>query len=504
MVHYKRSSTALLAATFVLLACAAIIGLDIWRTWQAHQIDERDAGISVTNMARALAQHADDTLKEADTVLVGLLERLRIDGTGPAALERLHRLLAVQVKELPQLNGIFVYDSQGRWIVNSQPKLDNTQNNADREYFIYHRDHPGDGPHIGPPVRSRSTGKWIATVTRRVNNADGSFGGVVLATVDMAYFQRFYDSFNIGKSGAILLGLNSGTIVFRRPLREDSIGKSMADAAIFRDHASKNASGLAIIKSSQDGVVRINGYRHLETFPLFVSVALSHDEVFAEWRADAYMHMVGVLLLVTGFAVMGRRMVAQIDHRSIAENEANEARAQVEKLNQILERLALQDGLTRLANRRQFDVALAREMGRAVRSGRSLALIMIDVDRFKLYNDLYGHLAGDECLRKVGKSILSGERRADDLAARYGGEEFTIILPDCDAAGALAIAEQIRLAVRAQQIEHTANPDGIVTVSLGIGCLTKVKRETSVRDLISMADQALYRAKDEGRDRVGM
>ena len=504
MVHYKRSSTALLAAAFVLLACVAIIGLDIWRTWQARVIEEREASVSVTNMARALAQHADDTLKEADTVLVGLLERLRIDGAGPAALERLHRLLAVQVKELPQLNGIFVYDSQGRWVVNSQPRLDNTQNNADRDYFIYHREHPDDGPYIGPPVRSRSTGKWIATVTRRVNNADGSFGGVVLATVDMAYFQRFYDSFNIGKSGAILLALNRGTIVFRRPLREDSIGKSMADAAIFRDHAAKNASGLAVIRSSQDGVERINGYRHLQTYPLFVSVALSRDEVFAEWRADAYMHMIGVLILVTGFAVMGRRMVAQIDQRSIAENESNEARAQVEKLNLTLERLALQDGLTGLANRRQFDVALAREMSRAVRSGKSLALIMIDVDRFKLYNDLYGHLSGDECLRKVGKSILSGERRPDDLAARYGGEEFAIILPDCDAAGALAIAEQIRLAVRAQKMEHAANPDGIVTVSLGVGCLQEVTREMSVRDLIGVADQALYRAKGEGRDRVGV
>ena len=164
----------------------------------------------------------------------------------------------------------------------------------------------------------------------------------------------------------------------------------------------------------------------------------------------------------------------------------------------------MQDGLTGLANRRQFDVALAREMSRAVRSGKSLALIMIDVDRFKLYNDLYGHLSGDECLRKVGKSILSGERRPDDLAARYGGEEFAIILPDCDAAGALAIAEQIRLAVRAQKMEHAANPDGIVTVSLGVGCLQEVTREMSVRDLIGVADQALYRAKGEGRDRVGV
>ncbi|WP_050477851.1 GGDEF domain-containing protein [Herbaspirillum rhizosphaerae] len=499
---YKRSSTAILAAAFVLLACISLIGLDAWRTWQARAVEERDAGVAVTNMARALAQHADDTFKEADTVLIGLLERIRHDGTGPAALERLHRLLMLQVKELPQLGGIFVYDQTGRWIVNSQPVIDTSLNNADRDYFIYHRDHAGPGVHIGAPIKSRSSGKWIATVTRRIDNADGSFGGVVLATVDMDYFQRFYESFNVGKSGAILLALNDATMMFRRPLREDSIGKSMASASIYREHASQRASGVALIKSSQDGVLRINGYTHLQTYPMFVSVALSKDEVLAEWRADAYMHMAGVLILVTCFVGVGQRMVRQIDKRAIAEGEANEARAQVEELNHTLERLAMQDGLTGLANRRHFDGALARELSRAMRKGESLSLIMIDVDHFKLYNDMYGHLSGDECLRKVGQSILSGERRPGDLAARYGGEEFAMILPNCDEAGALVVAEYIRQEVRRQAIPHASNPDGIVTISLGIGSFNQARRGATTAGLVGAADQALYRAKAGGRDRV--
>lgn len=502
MARYKRSSTAILAAGFVLLACVSLIGLDAWRTWQARAIEERDAGVSVTNMAKALAQHADDTFKEADTVLIGLLERISADGTGPAALERLHRLLVMRVKELPQLGGIFVYDQTGRWIVNSQPATDRSLNNADRDYFIYHRDHADAGPYVGVPVKSRSSGKWIATIARRINNADGSFGGVVLATIEMDYFQRFYASFNIGKSGAILLALNNGTMVFRRPLREDSIAKSIASASIYRDHASQHASGIALIKSSQDGVLRINGYTHLQTYPMFVAVALSRDEVLEEWRTDAYMHMAGVLMLVTCFAVVGQRMVRQIDKRAIAEDEANEARAQVEALNRTLERLAMQDGLTGLANRRHFDGALARELGRAMRKGESLSLIMIDVDHFKLYNDMYGHLSGDECLRKVGQSILAGERRPGDLAARYGGEEFAMILPNCDAAGALVVAEHIRQEVRRQAIPHAASPDGIVTISLGIGSCNQARRGATTSNLVATADQALYRAKAGGRDRV--
>lgn len=503
MFRSKRSSTALFAMAFVVLACAALIGLDLGRTWQAREVQKREASVAVANMAFALAQHADDTFKEADTVLVGLLERLKLDGVSPPVLARLHQLLIMHTKELAQLDGLYIYDSQGRYLVNSRPEIDPRLRNSDRDYFVFHRDHPGTTPFVGAPVRSRATGQWVATISRRINAADGSFGGVVLATIDMGYFQRYYDSFDIGKAGAIVLALNGGTMVVRRPLREEAIGKSMANGELFRNHASFKSSGVAVIKSAQDGVLRINGYRHLRAYPLFVAVALSCDEVLTQWRADAFMHTLGVLILVCGFGLMGRRMVSQIDQRAAAEKEANAARTQVEQLNQTLARLAMQDGMTTLANRRSFDAMLLREMSRAARSGNTLSLIMIDVDRFKLYNDMYGHLAGDECLRKIGQAILAGERRSGDMAARYGGEEFALILPDCDTAGAATIAEQIRLAVRELNITHAGSPVGVVTVSLGVGSLALIRRGTDVKELVGAADQALYRAKFEGRDRVG-
>ncbi len=504
MFYPKRSSTALLASLFVVLVCLAMVVLDGWRTWQAHGLEEREAGVSLSNMARALAQHADDTFKEAETVLLGLQERIEVDGTSPAALHRLHRVMLTQVSQLPQLAGLFVYDRNGRWLVNSQATLESSFNNADRPYFIYHRDHADNLPYVGAPVKSRSSGRWIIPVSHRLSNATGGFEGVVLATIDIDYFQRFYASFDIGQNGAILLALNDGTMVLRRPLRENGLGKSMATAAIYRDYASKHTSGLAQIKSSQDGVLRLNAYTHLQTYPLFVSVALSYDEILAEWRTDAYMHMAGVLILVSGFALIGRRMVGQIDQRAKAENEAVRAHAQIEKFNHTLAQLAMQDGLTGLANRRRFDAALMQELQRAARSGASLALIMIDVDQFKLYNDMYGHLAGDECLRQVGQAIISAGKRSGDLAARYGGEEFAMILPGCDQQQAIVVAEQIRQAVRDQGIAHAANPDGIVTVSLGVGALVKVGRGDSTTTLIGAADQALYRAKTDGRDQVAV
>ena len=117
--------------------------------------------------------------------MLGIVERVEVDGTGPAALKRLHDNLVMRRQELPQLDGLFVYDENGNWIINSTSTPLNRFNNSDREYFIFHRYDSGPGPHIGVPVISRSSGKWVIPVSRRINKPDGSFAGVVLATVDI-------------------------------------------------------------------------------------------------------------------------------------------------------------------------------------------------------------------------------------------------------------------------------------------------------------------------------
>ena len=129
----------------------------------------------------------------------------------------------------------------------------------------------------------------------------------------------------------------------------------------------------------------------------------------------------------------------------------------------------MQDGLTGLANRRQFDLTLNDEFSRAIRHASTLALILADVDCFKQYNDIYGHAAGDECLRAISCAIRDvTAQRPGDLAARYGGEEIAILLPDTDVAGAVTVAEKIRSAVHNLEIEHAGNPSGFVTLSAGV------------------------------------
>jgi diguanylate cyclase (GGDEF)-like protein/PAS domain S-box-containing protein len=167
-----------------------------------------------------------------------------------------------------------------------------------------------------------------------------------------------------------------------------------------------------------------------------------------------------------------------------------------------LENLSGTDALTSLANRRRFDEVLEREWRRAIRNGSSISLIMIDIDFFKAYNDRYGHLMGDECLRLVGSAIARAVQRPTDLSARYGGEEFACILPDTDLKAAIVVARKTLASVRALDIPHlSSSVTGHVTVSIGAATLIPGEDE-SVSHLIESADRSLYQAKQGGRNRI--
>ena len=166
-----------------------------------------------------------------------------------------------------------------------------------------------------------------------------------------------------------------------------------------------------------------------------------------------------------------------------------------------LEGVARVDATTRIANRRRFDEVLEEEWQRAVRQRATISILLLDVDHFKSYNDLYGHLAGDECLRLVAEIISGVLHRPSDVVARFGGEEFAIVLPNTAASGAAEMAEHVRLAVRAASVKHEAVPQGILTVSLG-GATAAPQRDEASTELLAAADRALYQAKRGGRDRV--
>ena len=170
--------------------------------------------------------------------------------------------------------------------------------------------------------------------------------------------------------------------------------------------------------------------------------------------------------------------------------------------SEMLEELAFLDGLTDIPNRRGLEETLTKDWGRAKRSGIPLSVLMVDIDFFKAFNDNYGHGAGDECLRRVAQALKKGLMRPGDFIGRYGGEEFSVILPDCDTAGAALVAENLRERVAALNISH-AHSTVAAHVTVSIGYATRVVGTDSAwPDLMDEADQALYLAKQRGRNQI--
>lgn len=196
----------------------------------------------------------------------------------------------------------------------------------------------------------------------------------------------------------------------------------------------------------------------------------------------------------TGIAMGVLNMVRDISQRKAAEMQLHEA-------YRTLESLAVTDSLTRLANRRHFDQNMTNEWRRCLREHAPLSLLLIDVDLFKLYNDTYGHLRGDGCLKQIAEAALDVVTRTGDLVARFGGEEFAVILPNTPSAGALNVGREICETVRNRQLVHSGNPPGYVTVSIGCATLVPALGQHSGA-LIQLADDALYAAKGTGRNRV--
>jgi diguanylate cyclase (GGDEF)-like protein len=212
---------------------------------------------------------------------------------------------------------------------------------------------------------------------------------------------------------------------------------------------------------------------------------------FTEDRVE-FLRMLGAQAMIS---IASARL-----HDSLEQRVA-ERTAQLEDANRKLATLSITDGLTGLANRRRFDEVLRTECARAARLRHPLALIMLDVDYFKRFNDHYGHQAGDDCLVRVAQALTSGTRRASDLAARYGGEEFCIVLPNTGADEAKQTGEALRGAIEALGIAHAGSKSGQVTISVGIAVQPAL--DTSDPEaLLRIADAALYRAKDAGRNRV--
>ena len=488
-----RPSLRTTAILFVAMVCMSLLALDLWQAWSARDAQLHDAKTETANLARSLAQHAQQAFETADIILIGLRERFEKDGTGPRALARMEAHMRVRAADQRHVHGLFMMDEQGDLLVTSVEGLPRL-NYAEREHFRYHQTHVEDHLLIGPPVRGKSDGVWMVTVSRRLNHPDGSFAGVVDATLALDQFQKFYETFDVGKKGVITLTSGAGLVVARRPFEEANVGRTLAGSAIFRDYVDGSESRSFEYLSVLDGESRLGSYHRVRGFDLMIFVAREKSEVLDAWWLEAkanFLVMLATMLLV---AALGWYLTRQIDDRLQVERQL--AAANVE-----LARITMTDPLTGIANRRCFDRTLQQEWTRGRRDGNPVALLMIDVDQFKSFNDTYGHPDGDKCLQAVAWALEQSLRRPGDHATRYGGEEFVAILPNTDEAGAVAVGNSIREALARLAVVHGHSPTGFVTVSIGAAVVLP-SGDVPATMLVKLADGVLYQAKTQGRDRV--
>lgn len=490
--------TALLLAIIV----ASLIALVTWKIWASRERTLHEAFGHSLNLAHALDTYAEGVVRQSSALLLGFLERLEAEGTGAEQMKRLHALAAQQQLLMSQLNGIAIFDAAGNWLMTSNGQLPVNANSADRAFFIFHRDNPTREVHIGPPIRSRATGAWVVTVSRRFEDAPGHFAGVVAVTLGVESFLQLFGRIDVGTQGVIALTLTNGQMLVRHPFREQDMVHDFSVSPLYRQYLTGRVVGTAVFTSNLDEVERLYAFRKNEHLPLVTTVALGKQEALRAWRTETQFTVAVATSMLGGIGIVGRLLMRDIRRRIRTERLLMATREDLLLSNARLEALASRDPLTGLANRRGFDMALSTEVRRAYREGTVLSLLLLDIDHFKRFNDAYGHLAGDACLKTVGEVLQGCLRRPSDQAARYGGEEMAVVLPGTDQAGAKAVGEAILQRLTELAIPHSASPLGRVSASIGVATLSGPALPGGELALVEAADRALYRAKDAGRNRV--
>jgi diguanylate cyclase (GGDEF)-like protein len=390
----------------------------------------------------------------------------------------LHLVLFDHAATAKHFGAIQVFDPAGQLTIDASSFDPQPENRADEEYFQVHRDNPDEGLFISRPMLHR--GAYSIVLSRRISDAEGRFLGVVVGSIRFSYFHELFERLNLDAADTITVLRRDRTIIMRKPFDLDVIGKNLATVRSWNP-ANLPGGGSYAGQGPVDATPRLY-VRRDTSGPLYVVVGKPLDAILRLWQREVTRIgaiMVALILFVAGTTLF---LAREIGRRAQAEDR--------------LEEMATTDALTGLKNRRKFDGEIDAEWRRAARSKIPVALLMIDADHFKSYNDNYGHQAGDQVLVGIAICISDSVRRAGDCPARFGGEEFAVLLPGTSAADAFVVAENIRL-----KVELWSEEPDVTTVSIGVASMTP-SAGLHCSDLIAAADKALYAAKANGRNQT--
>ncbi len=586
---------------FRILAVLAVLfaSVTMWDLLKARREATAQATISSQNVATTIAHEIARTIDLYDHALKNAIEVLALPGIDAVPIAIRQRTIFTAPTYVSYLGVMLVTEADGKVRMESGALAPRFPDVSDRLYFMAHRQKSDLGLLITPPFISHTTGIPTIGLSRRYDGPGGTFGGVVLGALEVAYFHDLIKNVTLADGASVAVIMDDGFVLAQNGAQNGRLPVVSAPAT---------GHGPAAAQITQSA--------RADALPIQVNVAVPFTTVYASWERSAAAIGGANFLLIAALFVVARRTTLELrrryaaevsaaafadDYRILAESTADiimrvdldgtlsyvspaarkilgcdpadmqgrdwtnfvhpeywgflasalqqlrlgadeinttyrskhadgsalwlEARMrllqrrwsdapaeviatlrdvtwQQEQAEQ-LSRLAATDGLTGVANRRRFDERLDAEWRRARRSGTALALIMLDVDEFKRYNDCYGHVGGDIVLRLIAEILQTEIKRPADLAARYGGEEFAVLLPETDAAGAALVAERIRLAIVARAVAHERSNHGFVTISLGVAACSPAQ-ETDAAVLVTQADLALYAAKQRGRNQVAI
>ena len=391
------------------------------------------------------------------------------------------------------LGVIALVDASGQVQLTSDPENASHHSVADLPEFQRLEADPQAGLVITGPRTSRISGRSIMGLSRPIVRADGSLGGMVSGAIHLSYFQKQFARLRIDPGTHISIFHQDGTLMLRQPYAAGYVGRNVADGPSFLRHREERR-GMFVGVSALDGESRLYAFANLEGVPLVVNVAISLDSIRAVWLSKALWIaalIVGLICVTLGSMLVLHR---EMTRRAAAEESARTASAE-------LSRLALTDSLTGLPNRRRYDAALAEAWQRAARQREPIALLLLDADHFKRFNDHFGHHRGDAVLQALADCVLQRLAGVDAVACRIGGEEFAVILSGLPDEAVRSLADRIRRAVVGLRIAHAPDLGGVATISVGLASRVPGPGDDAAR-LFADADAALYAAKRAGRNRV--
>ncbi|WP_167858621.1 sensor domain-containing diguanylate cyclase [Methylobacterium nonmethylotrophicum] len=475
----------IIAVTLVIGAASALMVMQMRRSaWD-------QVGRVSQNLLEAVEHMVDRNIELYDLSLQAVVDGLRnpeVDGIAP---ELRQMILFDRAATANGLGAILALDPQGQAFVDSSAIVPRPLRFPDADFFLVHKQREDADLYIGKPLRMEPDGRWVIPLSRRLTYADGAFAGVVVGTIDIGYFNALFRRLSLGERSRIAFFRDSGELLVRSPPMEGTIGRNLREAAHFPRFFESRA-GQFVATGYTEAIEGLFSYSRIGDRALIATVVVPTAAIGSLWRPKAVAIIALVTILCGGMVGLTLVLQRELERRSRAEEQALAA-------NHDLARLAHTDGLTALPNRRHFDEAFSRAREQARGAGGPLSLVLLDADRFKRYNDTYGHLAGDEVLRAVARVLQRQVRGPEEVACRIGGEEFAVLLPGSAGPEAVARAERIRRALARLQIPHVGNEGGIVTLSLGVA--EAVPGETGGQ-CFSAADAALYEAKRQGRNRV--